>query len=130
MRAVNAIRRTLMLLLLVPVVAICLDTLLRAFDAQEGNLIVDTVRAVADTFIFDTFRTVFPDQSYVQTAVVALAGWGIITLIVVAVFRGIRSAVAARPPRPAQSARSAQSESREDAPRTAAASPDPTPSED
>lgn len=89
-----------MYLLLIPVLAICLDTLLRAFDAQEGNPIVDGVRTAADTFIFDTFRTVFPNQTYVQTALVALAGYGIIALIVVALFRGLRSAVASRPPRP------------------------------
>ena len=101
MRAVTTIQRIIMYLLLIPVLAICLDTLLRAFSAQEGNPIVDTVRSAADTFIFETFRTVFPDQSYVQTALVALAGYGIITLIVVALFRGIRSAVAARPTRSA-----------------------------
>lgn len=100
MRAINAIQRVIMYLLLLPVLAICMDTILRAFDAQEGNPIVDTVRTAADTFIFETFRTVFPDQTYVQTALVALAGYGIITLIVVAVFRGIRSAVATRPPKP------------------------------
>ena len=111
MRAVNAVQRVIMFLLLVPVLAICLDTLLRAFSAQEGNPIVDTVRSAADTFIFETFRTVFPDQTYVQTALVALAGYGIITLIVVALFRGIRSAVAARPSR-----------STNEPPRTAAAS--------
>lgn len=99
MRAINAIQRVIMYLLLLPVLAICMDTILRAFNAQEGNPIVDTVRRAADTFIFETFRTVFPDQTYVQTALVALAGYGIITLIVVAVFRGIRSAVAARAPK-------------------------------
>lgn len=113
MRAINAIQRVIMYLLLIPVLAICLDTLLRAFDAQEGNPIVDSVRTAADTFIFETFRTVFPDQSYVQTALVSLAGYGIITLIVVLAFRGVRSAVASRPPRP----------DHKEAPRTAAASP-------
>ena len=117
MRAVNAIQRVIMYLLLVPVLAICLDTLLRAFSAQEGNPIVDAVRSAADTFIFEPFRTVFPDQTYLQTALVALAGYGIITLIVVALFRGIRSAVAARPagsanepPKTAAASRSASEE--------------------
>lgn len=112
MRAINAVQRVIMLLLLVPVLAICLDTLLRAFNAQEGNPIVDGVRTAADTFIFETFRTVFPDQTYVQTALVALAGYGIITLIVVFVFRGIRSAVASASSGP----------SRNEPPKTAAAS--------
>ena len=112
MRAINAVQRVIMLLLLIPVLAICLDTLLRAFNAQEGNPIVDSVRSAADTFIFDMFRTVFPDQSYLQTAVVALAGYGIITLIVVFVFRGIRSAAASASSGP----------SRSEPPQTAAAS--------
>lgn len=115
MRAINAVQRVIMYLLLVPVLAIVLDTLLRAFSAQEGNPIVDTVRSAADTFIFETFRTVFPDQTYVQTALVALAGYGIITLIVVALFRGIRSAVSSRPAR-----------SEHEPPRTAAASRSPS----
>jgi hypothetical protein len=112
MRAINAVQRLVMYLLLIPVLAVIFDTLLRAFNAQEDNPIVATVRTVADTFIFETFRTVFPDQTYVQTALVTLAGYGIITLIVVAVFRGIRSGVAAVPPRA----------SRDEPPKTAAAS--------
>jgi ABC-type proline/glycine betaine transport system permease subunit len=100
MRAITAVQRLAMYLLVIPVLAVCSDTLLRAFNAQEDNPIVATVRTAADTFIFDTFRTVFPDQTYVQTALVTLAGYGIITLIVVAVFRGIRSVVAAVPRRP------------------------------
>jgi hypothetical protein len=102
MRAINAVQRLVMYLLVVPVLAVCSDTLLRAFNAQEDNPIVAAVRTAADIFIFDTFRTVFPDQTYVQTALVTLAGYGIITLIVVVVFRGIRSAAAAVPRRPAR----------------------------
>lgn len=83
-----------MYLLLIPVVAIVLDTLLRAFKAREGNPIVDGVRSVADRFILDPFTDVFPDQSYLQTAAVALAAYGILTLLVVALFRGLRSLVA------------------------------------
>ena len=114
MRVLNAIQRVLMLLLLIPVVAIILDTILRAFDAREGNPIVDAVRSVADRFILDPFTDVFPDQSYLQTAAVALAGYGVITLLVVFLFRGLRSLAKSRPaPKaaPAPSPRSAPTQS-------------------
>ena len=118
MRVLNAIQRLLMLLLLIPVVAIILDTILRAFNAREGNPIVDAVRSAADTFILSPFTDVFPDQSYLQTAAVALAGYGVITLLVVFLFRGLRSLVASRPapktPPPAPSPRSDSAKQRSD----------------
>ena len=97
MKALNAVQRVVMLLLLIPVVAIILDTILRAFDAREGNAIVDAVRSTADRFILEPFTNVFPDQTYLQTAAVALAGYGVITLLVVALFRALRSLVASKP---------------------------------
>lgn len=110
MRVLNAIQRVILLLLLIPVVAIILDTILRAFDAREGNAIVDAVRSAANSFILAPFTDVFPDQSYLQTAAVALAGYGVITLLVVFLFRGLRSLVSARPapktPPPAPAPRS------------------------
>lgn len=99
MRALNAVRRILLLLLLIPVIAIALNALLQAFGAQAGNPIVKTVRQVARYFILDPFRTVFPDQGYVQDALVALAAYGILALLIVFLFRGLRSVVSAAPPR-------------------------------
>lgn len=108
MRVISGVQRVIMYLLLIPLVAIGLDTLLRAFDAQEGNPIVDGVRRAADTAILEPFRTVFPDQSYLQTALVALAAYGVLTLLVVALFRGLRSLVGSRPPAPPRSAQPVQ----------------------
>ena len=99
MRALNAVRRILLLLLLIPVIAIALNALLTAFGAQEKNPIVSAVRDVARFFIIDPFRTVFPDQGYVQTALVALAAYGILALLIVFLFRGLRSMVSTKPPR-------------------------------
>lgn len=107
MRVLNAVRRGLMLLLLVPVAAICLDTLLRAFGARAQNPIVSTVRDVRDWFVLDAFTDVFPDQTYWQTALVALAAYGLVALVVGAMFRGLRSVVAARPPAQRQRAEAA-----------------------
>lgn len=99
MRALNAVRRILLLLLLIPVIAIALNALLLAFGAQQRNPIVKAVRDVARFFILDPFRTVFPDQGYVQTALVSLAAYGILALLVVFLFRGLRSMVSTKPPR-------------------------------
>jgi hypothetical protein len=100
MRILNAVRRLLLLLVLIPVVAICLDTLLRMFGARPRNPIVAGVRDFARVFIIEPFRTVFRDQSPYQDAAVALVAYGLLALLIVFLFRGLRSMVSARPPRP------------------------------
>lgn len=85
-----------MLALLVPVVAILLDTVMRAFNARAGNPIVSRIRSTANVFILEPFTSMFPDQTYLQTAAVALAGYGVITLLVVALFRVLRMATKPR----------------------------------
>lgn len=99
MRILASVQRVVMLLLAVPPVAIALNALLRAMEAQRDNPIVAAVRGVAEFFILESFTTVFEDQSYMQTAVVALIGWGVIALLVLGLFRAVRSAAASRPPK-------------------------------
>lgn len=100
MRALNAIRRALLLLLLIPVVAIALDALFVAVDAQKSNPIVRFVADVADYFIVPAFTDVFAKkQSNLQTAFVALVAYGILALIIVAVFKLLASLFSARPPK-------------------------------
>ncbi len=77
MRVVNAVHRVAMFLLLVPVVGIVLYTVLRSLGAQGRNPIVSAARSWHDLFIVDAFRDVFPRQSDLQTAVVALAAYGV-----------------------------------------------------
>src|SRR5688500_3108955 len=101
MRALNTVQRVLMVLLLIPVAAVCFNVLLRALGAQRSNPIVSTVRRSANVFILDPFTDVFPKQSYLQDGAVALVGYGLIALLIVGIFRLIRSFVAMRPPRPA-----------------------------
>lgn len=98
MRVLNAVRRLLLLLVLIPVVAICLDALLRMFGARPRNPIVSGVRDVADTFILDPFTTVFRDQSPYQDAMVSLVAYGLLALLIVFVFRGLSAMMSARPP--------------------------------
>lgn len=87
------------MLVMIPVIAIVLDTLLQAFNARARNPIVSSIRDFADIFIIDAFKTVFPDQSYVQNALVALAAFGVLALLIIFIFRGLRAMVGARPPR-------------------------------
>ena len=100
MRALNAVRRVLLLLVLIPVVAICLDAVLRMFGARPRNEIVRGVREFANLFILKPFETVFRDQSPYQDAAVALVAYGLLALLIVFLFRGLRAMVSARPPRP------------------------------
>ncbi len=100
MRVLSAVQRIIMLLLLIPVLIILLDTLLRAFDARESNPIVKGVRDAARVFIIEPFRTVFPDQSYLQNAAVTLAAIGLLVLVVVVVFGTLRSLGGTRKPKP------------------------------
>lgn len=126
MRVLNAIQRILLLLLLIPVVAICVDTLLRALDAQRGNAIVKAVRGVANTFILEPFQTVFAErQSYLQDAIVALVAYGVIALLIVFLFRGLRSLVSSKPPQSRPASKPAPKPASKPAPKadTAAAAP-------
>lgn len=77
--------------LLVPVGVIVLDTILAAFNAQETNPIVGAIDSFADAFTFEVFETMFPRQSYVQTALVALAVYGVVAVLVVLLFKVLRA---------------------------------------
>jgi hypothetical protein len=123
MRVLNAVQRVLLLLVLVPVLAICLDTLLRAFGAQRSNPIVSGVRNFANIFLIEPFKTVFPDQNYWQNAAVALAAFGILALVIVFIFRGLRAMAASRPPSVRTTPAPAASQP---APKAAPPSPPPT----
>ena len=100
MRVLNAVRRVLLLLVLIPVVAICLDVLLRMFGARPRNPIVAGVRDFANVFIIPPFETVFRNQSPYQDAAVALVAFALLALLIVFLFRGLRAMVSTRPPRP------------------------------
>jgi hypothetical protein len=99
MRVLNAVRRVLLLLVLIPVVAICLDALLLILGARRGNPIVAGVRDFAQVFILEPFRTVFRNQSPYQDAAVALVAYGLLALLIVFLFRGLAAMVGSRPPR-------------------------------
>ena len=119
MRALNTVQRVLMVLLLIPVAAVSFNVLLRALGAQRSNPIVSTVRSTANVFILDPFTDVFPKQSYLQDGMVAVVGYGLIALLIVGIFRLLRSLLALRPARPAPPPASAPT-------KTASSEPAPT----
>ena len=134
MRTLNAARRVILLLLLIPVVFIFLNAVLRSLGAQQRNPIVSGVRGVAEFFIIEPFRTVFEQQSYVQDAVVSLVCYGVLALVVVFVFKGLQSAASARPPRtsaplPRVRSESAPPPAPSTPPATAAEKPAPAPAD-
>lgn len=99
MRVINAIRRLVLVVLAVPVMAIILDTVFRYFDAQAANPVISTVRRVQGAVTPPVVLWMFPDQQYYQTAALALAFYGILVLVVMVVFRLI-AAIAVRVARP------------------------------
>lgn len=103
MRVLNAVRRILLLLVLIPVVAVVLDIVLVEANANAKNPIVKGVHDFADVFILPIFKTVFtpPRQSALQNAAVTLVALGLLALLIVFIFRALRSMVGSRPPKAA-----------------------------
>ena len=99
LKTLDLLQRVILYALLVPVVVIVLNAIFEAFNAQQGNPIVDAIADLADSFTFEAFETMFPRQSYLQTALVSLAVYGAVVVLVVVVFRVLRSLVssASRP---------------------------------
>lgn len=126
MRVLNAVRRILLLLVLIPVVAICLDALLRIFSARPRNPIVAGTRDFANVFILKPFKTVFPDQTPLQNSAVTLVALGVLALLIIFLFRGLRSMVGTRPPRPQAAAAPAKKPAPAPPPAPAPATPSAT----
>ena len=105
MRILNTVQRIILLLVLIPVAAICLNVVLTALGAQRENPIVSAVHRTANFFILEPFRDVFANQDYVQDAVIALIGYAVFAALIVALFRGLRSIATANRARAATSRR-------------------------
>jgi flagellar biosynthesis/type III secretory pathway M-ring protein FliF/YscJ len=91
MKAIDIAQRTVLLLLTVPVVVVLLDAVFNAFDGQEDNVVVSTVRDAGDLFTPEFVTNMFAEQGFGQTALLALAFYGVVALAVWVVFRAIRS---------------------------------------
>jgi hypothetical protein len=96
MKAIDIAQRVVLYLVLVPVLVIILDGVFMAFEGRQDNVVVATVADLADLFIPEFATTMFADQGPGQTALLALAFYGVVALAVWAVFRGIRSIAAPR----------------------------------
>lgn len=102
MRVLNAVKRILLLLLAIPAIAIVVDMILQAIDAQKSNPIVRGIDSFAGRFILPEFQDVFArraKQTDFQDGLVALIALGLLALIIVFVFRALRAMASARPPR-------------------------------
>jgi hypothetical protein len=101
MKAIDAIQAVILYAIAAIAVVIGLDAVLRLLEAREDNTIVDAISSVADRFVPEAVGTMFEEQTDLQTALVALLGYGILVALVVLVFRLLRTAVAALTPEPA-----------------------------
>jgi hypothetical protein len=95
MKLFDAIERLVLLALSVPVLVIILDTVFRFFNARVDNPVVARIRVVQDAVTPQIVESMFPAQDYYQTALLALAVYGLLVLAVVMIFRMI-TGIAAR----------------------------------
>jgi flagellar biosynthesis/type III secretory pathway M-ring protein FliF/YscJ len=96
MSPIDVAQRITLYLLTIPVVIILLDAVFNAFEGQEDNVVVSTVRDLAETLIPEFTTTMFADQGFGQTALLALAFYGVFALLVWLIFKAIRAAVGGR----------------------------------
>jgi hypothetical protein len=93
MKAIDIAQKVILYLLGIPVLIVLLDAVFNAFEGQEDNAVVSTVHDLAEVFTPEFTTTMFADQGFGQTALLTLAFYGVVALLVWAVFRGIRAAV-------------------------------------
>lgn len=96
MKAIDMAQRILLILLTIPVLIIVLDGVFMAFEGQEDNVVVRTVADLAELFIPEFTTTMFVDQGPGQTALLALAFYGVVALLIWLVFKVIRAIAAPR----------------------------------
>jgi cytochrome P450 len=96
MKPIDVAQRITLYLLTIPVVLVLLDAVFNAFDGEEDNPIVSTVRDAGELFTPEFTTTMFADQGFGQTALLTLAFYGVFALLIWLVFRLVRSAVAGR----------------------------------
>lgn len=82
-------------ILLVIVAFVGFDTLFRLLNANEENVIVGTVAAVAGFFLAP-FEGMFPDQEFLLTAIIAVLGYSLLAGIALAVTRSVAASRRAR----------------------------------
>jgi hypothetical protein len=99
MKAIDIAQKVILYLLGIPVLIVLLDAVFNAFDGQEDNVVVSTVHDLGDLFTPEFTTTMFAEQGFGQTALLTLAFYGIVALVVWVVFRGIRAVARPKPNR-------------------------------
>jgi uncharacterized membrane protein len=94
MKVLDIVQRVTLLFFLLPVIFIVVDGVLNFFDAREDNAVVSFFAERADASIWEPLETMFAEQGDLQTALLALAFWGIVVGAVALVFKGVRALLA------------------------------------
>lgn len=96
MSPIDVAQRVTLYLLTIPVLIVIFDATFNAFDGQEDNAVVSGVRSLGELFIPDFTTTMFAEQGFGQTALLALAFYGAFALLVWAIFKGVRAIASTR----------------------------------
>lgn len=93
MKVVDVVQRVLLLLLLVPVVVILVDATVTYFHGDEDHAVVVFFADAADLFTPDVLTTMFEDQTFLQTAALAVLFYGLVAAVIGLAFRGLRGLI-------------------------------------
>lgn len=77
-------------ILLIVVGVVGFDTLFKLLSANEGNVIVGFVAAVARVFLAP-FQGMFDDQDFLLTAIIAVLGYSLLAGIALAIVRSVQA---------------------------------------
>lgn len=89
-RMLDVIESVLLWLIAVPVVVIVVDTALTFFEGRPGNPIVAFFSDGADALTPVPVEDLLVDQTYWQTALLALAAYALVVVLFVVLFRALR----------------------------------------
>lgn len=96
MRVIEVLQRIVLVVLVgIPVIVILIDGMLRGLDAQEDNPVVAAISDTAELLTPEVLTTFFEDQSHWQTVLLTLVAYGLLAILIVAVFAVIERAVLA-----------------------------------
>lgn len=89
-KMLDVIRSVLLWLLVVPVVVIVVDAALTFWEGRPGNAIVAFFSDSAELLTPLPVRDVMDDQTYWQTALLALLAYGLVAVLLVVLFGALR----------------------------------------
>lgn len=94
-KMLDVLRSVLLWLLVVPVVAIVVDAALTFLEGRPENAIVAFFSDSAELLTPLPVRDLLTDQTYWQTALLAVLAYGLVAVLFVVLFRALRRLAAA-----------------------------------